>query len=464
MTLPTGTLVRYNRHTRTYQDGRILVGGSPTRLLYLTQTAQDLIRPRGLTVSAGPAAVLANRLLETGMADPDLDTLPAISLTKLSVVIPVRDRSEALDRLVAHLRFVEDVIVVDDASASPAVIAEVCARHGATLVRMPVNRGPAAARNAGLALVDTPFLAFLDSDVVPEPGAIERLLRHFHDPQVALVAPRIRGLCATGKTTWIGRYENARSSLDLGPHPGTVRPRSPISWVPGACMVARVSALGDGFSDEMRVGEDVDLVWRLVAARWQIRYEPTAIVRHEHRATLVAWLGRKALYGTSAHELAQRHGPAVAPAAVAPWSAAFVIALLAQRRWSVPVALATYGLATVRMASKLNRGTNPLSLAARLSTNGASASITQAAALLLRHWWPLTAVAALHTSAIRRAAATVGLVDGILEWHRTQADLDPVRFLLARRLDDLAYGAGVWFASLRGKSIKALLPDIVHST
>jgi len=39
-------------------------------------------------------------------------------------------------------------------------------------------------------------------------------------------------------------------------------------------------------------------------------------------------------------------------------------------------------------------------------------------------------------------------------------DLDPVRFAIARRLDDLAYGYGVWRSAIRGRSLAALLPDL----
>jgi hypothetical protein len=95
-------------------------------------------------------------------------------------------------------------------------------------------------------------------------GAVAMLLRHFTDPRVALVAPRVVGLRVPTRVNWISRYEDARSSLDLGPTPATVRPRARISWVSTAFVVARVDALGTGFTEGMRVGEDVDLVCTLV--------------------------------------------------------------------------------------------------------------------------------------------------------------------------------------------------------
>ena len=52
------------------------------------------------------------------------------------------------------------------------------------------------------------------------------------------------------------------------------------------------------------------------------------------------------------------------------------------------------------------------------------------------------------------------VADTAWEFVRTKPKLDPVRFGFARRLDDAAYGAGVWWSALRGRSPKALLPDL----
>jgi mycofactocin glycosyltransferase len=51
------------------------------------------------------------------------------------------------------------------------------------------------------------------------------------------------------------------------------------------------------------------------------------------------------------------------------------------------------------------------------------------------------------------------VADAVIEYRRTRPKLDPIRFGFARRLDDLAYGAGVWLSAVRGRSAAALLPD-----
>ncbi|MEU8865762.1 hypothetical protein [Streptomyces umbrinus] len=49
------------------------------------------------------------------------------------------------------------------------------------------------------------------------------------------------------------------------------------------------------------------------------------------------------------------------------------------------------------------------------------------------------------------------------KYRRDRAPLDPVRYGIARRLDDLAYGAGVWLSALKRRSTTALRPRIVRT-
>ncbi|MET9089943.1 mycofactocin biosynthesis glycosyltransferase MftF [Streptomyces sp. NPDC004237] len=461
MTLPLGFVVAFDRHTRVVDGGRALLGGFPTRLLKLTPRARRLFTGRVLVVRDAAGALLADRLLETGMAHPVVGSLPAPVDPRYTVVVPVRDRPRQLDRLLRSIGPGRPVIVVDDASRESAAVAAVAARHGARLVVLVANVGPAGARNAGLRLVSTPYVVFADSDIVLDPDTVPTLLRHFADPRVAMAVPRITGLSAPA-TTWIERYENSRSSLDLGAHPAPVRPGTPVSWASSACVVARVDALGEGFDAGMRVGEDVDLCWRLVAAGRRVRYEPAVRAAHEHRVRLGDWLRRKAFYGTGAQPLAERHPESVAPVVFAPWSTALAAALLAGRRWSAPTAAAVLGVVTVRIARKLDGTEHPYRLAVRLTGNGTLATLSQTSALLTRHWWPLTAVGCVLSGRLRRATAVAALADIALEYRRDQATLDPLRYGVARRLDDLAYGSGVWFAALRARSGAALRPRVTR--
>ncbi|WP_439564856.1 mycofactocin biosynthesis glycosyltransferase MftF [Microcella sp.] len=462
--LPDGFVVRLNRRTHVADDGSTLVGGVPTRVLYLTAAARTMLSGGRLTVSSAATAALAERLLDAGIADPVVAELPDLGaadpLTAVTVVVPAHDRPEAVARLLASIPRSVPVVVVDDHSRNPVAVRRVVERHGARLIALPENRGPAGARNAGLAAVTTPFVAFIDSDMVIDADTLPLLLRHFGDPRVGLVAPRVAGLEPADGPNWITRYEAARSSLDLGAEPANVRPGAKVSWLPAACLVARTAALGRGFSPGMRVAEDVDLVWRLCEAGWRVRYEPAVEARHEHRRTVRDWLGRKAYYGTGADTLAARHGDAVAPAVYTPWTLVFVGALLAQRRWSVPVAGAAAVVAAVRIGSRLRATPDRTRIAVRLTGQGALAATAQTAELLTRHWWPVALVGSIVSRRVRRATVVAAVADAVYEHRRTRTGMGLLSFALARRLDDLAYGAGVWWGALRARSSRALRPVV----
>ncbi|MGW2824352.1 mycofactocin biosynthesis glycosyltransferase MftF [Streptomyces sp. NPDC001443] len=460
--LPAGFRIELDRHTRVLDEGRTLLGGAPvTRMLRLTPRARTLLAPdRTLHVRNAAGAAFADRLLELGLAHPIVLALPLPEDAEITYVVPVRDRPSQLNRLLNSIAPGSNVIVVDDASLDPGSVAEVVERHGARLVELPENVGPAGARNAGLRLVRTPFVVFVDSDAVLGPDTVPTLLRHFTDPRVGMAVPRVTGLRTRASGNWIGRYEEARSSLDLGDRPALVRPGSYVSWVSTTCVVARTDALGDGFDTRMRVGEDVDLGWRVVARGWRLRYEPAATVAHEHRTGFTAWFRRKAEYGTGAQPLAERHPRSIAPAVLAPWSTAAVLALLAQRRWSAPVAVGLCAATAVSVGRKLEGTDRPLRTAATLTGNGAVAALNQTGALITRHWWPATMALCLVSRRARRAALVASVADVALEYATGRTALDPVRYTLARRLDDIAYGAGVWWSAVRGRSAAALLPRI----
>ena len=100
--LPDGIRLRINSHVRRHDEGRVVVGGSPGRLMRLSAQALAMLDGDALQVRPG-TAVLAERLLDAGLMDPDPASLPQIALDQMSVVVPVRDRSQQLDRLLAAL-------------------------------------------------------------------------------------------------------------------------------------------------------------------------------------------------------------------------------------------------------------------------------------------------------------------------------------------------------------------------
>ena len=450
MSLPEGFGIALDPGVRRIDGGVVLVGGAPLRLLRLTPAGSQLVdrwAAGSPVASEGGPQRLARRLLDAGMAHPRPDPASVtFSAADVAVVIPVRDRADELAATIATLGPVARVVVVDDGSRIPI--------PGA--LRHDTSRGPGAARNTGWQAVDDPLVAFVDADCMVEPGWLEGLLKHFADPAVVAVAPRI---VARGGSGAVGAFETVRCSLDRGPAEAPVRPRGRVPFVPTAVFVVRRSALEEvaGFDETMRFGEDVDLVWRLVARGDVVRYEPAVRVTHPVRPTLRAWLRQRFEYGTSAAPLARRHGRAVAPLAVSFWSAAAWT--LAGLGWVGPGAAVAGGTSAL-LAPRLRGLEHPWREAAKLAGGGHLYAGDQVADAVRRVWWPLALAAAVLSRRARRGVLAAAVVPPMIEWARAKPPLGPLRWLGLRLADDVAYGAGVWVGCGRERRADALMPDL----
>jgi len=467
--LPDGFAVQVDRRVRVLGGGSALLGGSPTRLLRLAPAAQDMLADGRLQVRDAASAQLARTLLDATVAHPRPAGGP--SHRDVTVVIPVRDNVSGVRRLVAALRGLR-VVVVDDGSAQPIEPEDFSefsrAYSDIQVLRHPESKGPAAARNTGLAACRTDFIAFLDSDVVPRRGWLEALLGHFCDPTVALVAPRIVGL--TRSDHLVARYEAVRSSLDLGQKEAPVIPYTTVSYVPSAAIICRSSTLRDigGFDETLRAGEDVDLCWRLVEAGARLRYEPIALVAHDHRIELRDWFARKAFYGNSAAPLSVRHPDKMAPLLISGWSlAAWVLMAVGSGLGflgSLLAATLTGWRISRTMAGTETRVSDVLAVVFR----GLWSAALQLASATCRHYWPIALVAAIVSRPCRRAVLIAAVIDGVVDWlSRSGAAVDDesrpiglLSYLLLKRLDDLAYGLGLWSGVVRERNIKPLKPQI----
>ena len=460
--LPAGWRLELSPGTRRTDGGRTLVGGTPLRVVRLSvDGARWLDRSlSGELVSESRAhRTLARRLTDADLLDARPPEQSPPRQTDVVVVIPVRDDPDGLRHTIAALGDVSEVVVVDDGSRdSNGVRAAVDATPlDVLLLRNTRSRGPGAARQRGWQASEKRFVAFVDADVQPDRAWLASLLRHFDDPTVGAVAPRIRP--GQGSTrVHLDAYEATRSPLDLGPEAALVRPGGRVSHVPTALLLARRTALESvgGFDARLQVGEDVDLVWRLSRAGWRVRYDPSVEARHPNRSSLAAWVRQRVAYGASAAALAALHGDAVAPLRMSgrnalAWSATLLGHPMA--------AMAIGGATTVELVPKLRRLDRPLREAVQIVCEGNVRAAQRVAEALRRPWWPLALALGLGCRRARPALAAALVIPPLAEWRAAGSALAPFRYLAFRLADDIAYGTGVWLGCARQRSVVALLPS-----
>ena len=185
------------------------------------------------------------------------------------------------------------LVVVDNASTD-GTGAFLAAEHPeATVVTTPENLGFAGGVQAGLDVVETPYAALLNNDAEAEPGWLEALVGHLEaHPEAAAVTSRMvladrpEVLNNTGVLLLPSGYGTDRG---FGEPDGSYAEAEEVFGFSGgaaALRMAAVRAVG-GFPRRFFLYyEDTDLSWRLRLAGWTVRYEPGAVVRHQHSATV----------------------------------------------------------------------------------------------------------------------------------------------------------------------------------
>lgn len=462
--LPDGFQVQIDMRCARNRDLRFLVGGSPTRMLRISDAALGMMSSDGrIEVCDNATRGLARRLLDSGLANPRPMFGPKPA--DVTVVVPVRGNQAGVDRLIRVLAGTS-IIVVDDGSPDPIRVPE---STSVRLIRFEENRGPSAARNAGAHAATTDFVAFLDSDVVPPADWLTILLGHFSDPAVAIVAPRIVGLSRHDHAARLAeRYENGYSSLDMGPEECAVVPGSRVPYVPSAAMILRRSAFQE-FDETLRVAEDVDLCWRTHKAGWRVRYDPIAEVAHDHRTDMRSVLDRRRYYGTGASHLADRHKGFAAPVVMSVPMAVAVVALLTRTRPGAAVALAIAVITGMRLRRRLGELPGAPVVATQMTGRAVGFGVLQAAGAVCRHYWPVALVLTIVSPRFRRLVIELAVGEGLVSWVRHQLaepasrpPMGPLAYTLVRRLDDLAYGAGLWQGALANRDLGALRPVLTR--
>jgi len=232
-------------------------------------------------------------------------TRPAVD-----VVVPFAGSAERLRELAGRLRRLElepgDTLLVVDNNARPCAVPP----DGPQVLWAGERPTPAHARNRGTAAGGAEWVVFLDADVIPEPGLLDRLFDPPPAGRTALLAGDIADAEVPPGGPAMGRWAHMRR---LSEQANTLRLR--WGWPQTANVACRRAAFDEvgGFRDELRAAEDADLTYRLERAGWGVERRDHALVTHVNRDSALGFARQKLVHGAGGAWL-DREYPGALPA------------------------------------------------------------------------------------------------------------------------------------------------------
>ena len=242
-------------------------------------------------------------------------TTEASFVPKVSVVVPVYNGEKDLLSLISCLKAqtypanrVEYLLVDNNSCDRTAAILQTAAQNssGITLRSLTENhiQSSYAARNTGIRAAGGEILAFTDADCRPQASWLSALIQPFADSTVVIVAGEIVAL--PGKTLL---EQHAERQDTLSQKHTLAHPFCPYGQTANLAIRRQVLEQVGLFRPYLTTGGDADLCWRIQrGVAGQLKFAPTAIVQHRHRATLQELQSQWRRYGCSNRYLHELYG------------------------------------------------------------------------------------------------------------------------------------------------------------
>jgi len=232
--------------------------------------------------------------------------------SEITAVICSRDRPELLKRALASLLALDppaaELLVVDNAPSDDRTRKMVTEEFPSIRYVRENAPGLNFARNRAVAESRFPIVAFLDDDAIADKRWADAFAARFAtQSELGACTGRVEPLVVE---TEAQRLFEANGGFSRGLEPIRLpadmarplhgRSAPPIAWAVsigcGASMAVRRDAVDviGGFDDALDLwpqapgGGDLDILWRLLDAGYELEYQPEALAWHEHRREMAA--------------------------------------------------------------------------------------------------------------------------------------------------------------------------------
>jgi GT2 family glycosyltransferase len=186
-----------------------------------------------------------------------------------------------------------EVLVVDDGSTTPLeLIVPKNGKAPVRFLRFAENRGLAAARNCALENIETDWVLFVDSDVLPSNFFLETLPARLQTAEADGFGFHVMEHNRRSDWDFFRAHERACATM-----------HGQVEWLSGLLCVYRTAVLRsvNGFDSAFRTnGEDVDLGYRLTLSGKTLVRVPEVCGQHHRKDTLLSFLQMHYRYALTA--------------------------------------------------------------------------------------------------------------------------------------------------------------------
>jgi glycosyltransferase involved in cell wall biosynthesis len=222
----------------------------------------------------------------------------------ISVVVCTHNRAGILERMMTSFyaqegldRVAYELIIVDNRSTDNTVdvVEKFTGRRGLEYV-YEAKQGHTFARNRGIKEARGDIVAFLDDDVLLDPGWLEAMEAAFDETTADIVGGKAYLIFESPAPPWLGpEFRKALSEVDLGEKRKDAGDGQRLYGLNIAFRKKRLEAQG-GFDEslgrrgeQVQGGDEQELVSRIVRDGGTCLYEPKALVGHLITAERMRW-------------------------------------------------------------------------------------------------------------------------------------------------------------------------------